>query len=84
MKQFALYLTVVHMRVALFVFQEEKLISDRINQRSESKSATDQDSLPPLEEDTRQLLEVHTRLSAIGADSAESRAGAILHGLVRV
>eukprot|EP01084_Bolivina_argentea_P009055 16962_1 len=60
---------------------EEKTISDRINLRAEAKTTTDQESWPSLEEDTQRLLEVHDRFSAIGAHSAESRAGAILHGL---
>ncbi len=68
----------------LYVFKEEKTISDRINLRAEAKTTTDQESWPSLEEDTQRLLEVHDRFNAIGAHSAESRAGAILHGLVRV
>ncbi len=71
--------------VTLHLFQEEKAISDRINMRAETKKQmmTDQEQpWPSVEEDTKCLLTVHDRLTAIGAHSAESRAGEILHGLV--
>ncbi len=69
--------------VFLLLFKEEKVISDQINSRIAIKETVDQESWPSVEEDTKHLLELHDRLTAIGAHSAESRAGAILHGLVR-
>ncbi len=77
-------LPVVDVDVVLLLIQEEKAISDRINMRAETKKVmTDQEQpWPSVEEDANRLLKVHDRLTAVGAHSAESRAGEVLHGLV--